>query len=347
MFKALFKSSAKPQGVRGPQKHLEHAVVALQGPRPTMEDRHTIMLNVNAGAYGGDCGFFGVFDGHGGVEAADYCAKSLCTAIVSNKNFPANISEAMKEGFRQLDDDLLKQSETINGASGSTATIALITDGIIYVGNVGDSRCVLSRGGRAVELSTDHTPFRPDEYTRIKKAGGWVDESGYLNGYISMSRAMGDADFKQCFRLLFPGHTFTGPLLISEPEIHEERLTDEDDFLILACDGLWKRLTSKKAVKVVRKALLESPDVQRAADKLVQEAIDLRTTDNVTAIVIMLQRPQWMKSDASISGGSALAAARAASSAGDRDGDSASCTGPPAVPAAAGAGALQLGDATR
>lgn len=58
---------------------------------------------------------------------------------------------------------------------------AVVRDGVLWVANAGDSRCVLSRGGRAVAMTQDHKPMDTEEYARIMKvcallvaAGGWL-----------------------------------------------------------------------------------------------------------------------------------------------------------------------------
>ena len=70
--------------------------------------------------------------------------------------------------------------------------VALIRDKQIIVANAGDSRCILSRGGKAVELSFDHKPEDDIERNRIQAAGGKVTEEGRVNGGLNMSRAIGN-----------------------------------------------------------------------------------------------------------------------------------------------------------
>jgi len=75
--------------------------------------------------------------------------------------------------------------------SGATAVVALVTPTDILVANAGDSRCVLGRAGRSVEMSEDHKPTNPAEKRRITRAGGSV-ALGRVNGELAVSRAMGD-----------------------------------------------------------------------------------------------------------------------------------------------------------
>ena len=75
--------------------------------------------------------------------------------------------------------------------SGCTACLALIRGNKLYVANAGDSRCVLSRSGKAIDLSVDHKPEDTTEKKRIDKAGGFVTPDGRVNGNLNLSRAIG------------------------------------------------------------------------------------------------------------------------------------------------------------
>ena len=61
----------------------------------------------------------------------------------------------------------------------------------MYVANAGDSRCVLCRAGKAIDLSLDHKPEDEPERQRIEKAGGFVTVDGRVNGNLNLSRALG------------------------------------------------------------------------------------------------------------------------------------------------------------
>ena len=109
---------------------------------------------------------------------------------------------AMKELWniqRDFDPQMMNVSEQnywdFCGA-GCTSTVAVIFKNQLYVGNAGDSRCVLSRGGQAIAMSTDHKPDLEWEKERIKKAGGEVFD-GRVNGNLNLSRSLGDLEYKK------------------------------------------------------------------------------------------------------------------------------------------------------
>lgn len=76
--------------------------------------------------------------------------------------------------------------------SGTTAVVALIRGKQLIVANAGDSRCVVSEGGKAVDMSYDHKPEDEVELARIKNAGGKVTMDGRVNGGLNLSRAIGE-----------------------------------------------------------------------------------------------------------------------------------------------------------
>lgn len=147
----------------------------------------------------------------------------------------------------------------------------------MLIANAGDSRAVLGKRGRAIELSRDHKPNCSSERLRIEKLGGMVYD-GYLNGQLSVARALGDWHLK--------GPKGSNGPLSCEPELQEIGLTEEDEFLIMGCDGLWDVMSSQCAVTMVRKELMLHNDPERCSRELVREAIKRNTCDNLTAVVI-------------------------------------------------------------
>lgn len=104
---------------------------------------------------------------------------------------------------------------------------------------------------------------------------------GYLNGQLSVSRAIGDWHMK-CQK----GESSSCYPLTAEPELQETILTEEDEFLILGCDGLWEVMSSQYAVSVTRKELMLHNDPQRCSRVLLREALKLNAFDNLTVVVV-------------------------------------------------------------
>lgn len=111
--------------------------------------------------------FFGVFDGHGGAKAAEFAARNMKRNILDEvlRRGDNEIEEAVKHGYLNTDSNFLE--EDLRG--GSCCLTALIRNGNLVVSNAGDCRAVLSKGGIAKALTSDHRPSREDEKTRIEK----------------------------------------------------------------------------------------------------------------------------------------------------------------------------------
>lgn len=137
-------------------------------------------------------------------------------------------------------------------AEGCTAAIVLIAKGKIYCANAGDSRTVLNRGGKAIDMSADHKPDDPKEKARVEKAGGIVMR-GRVDVVLACSRSIGDQQFKdstdESKNLLPPEEQKVS----AEPDIDIKELTKDDRFLVIACDGLWDCRSSQECVDELEK----------------------------------------------------------------------------------------------
>lgn len=90
--------------------------------------------------------------------------------------------QAFVEAIRRIDKEFLAIAAAAPGTiyCGSTALTVYVRDGHVYTCTVGDSRCMLCRAGKSVELSVVLTPGTPSERARIEAAGGWVTEEKEL-----------------------------------------------------------------------------------------------------------------------------------------------------------------------
>lgn len=241
----------------------------LRGKRANMEDFLQAKFSRHP-TTDATVGFFGVFDGHGGPGAAAYVQENLWKTLKSNNNFDSDIKQALVEAFVETDNAYLKDEANSNKDDGCTAVAAVLLGDQLIVANVGDSRAVLARDGKAYPMSEDHKPNRADERQRIEKAGGVVVWAGTwrVGGVLAVSRAFGDRLLKK--------------YVVAEPDILDTELTGSDTFLIMATDGLWDVVSNQDAITMVRNTL----NAEVAAVRLTTEAFKRGSSDNISCIVV-------------------------------------------------------------
>nr|CAD1828663.1 unnamed protein product [Ananas comosus var. bracteatus] len=265
------------------------------GPRKHMEDEHIRIDDLSAHLGSAltcprPSAFYGLFDGHGGPEAAAYIKRHAIRFFFEDAGFPQashadsifleSVENSVRRAFL-LADRALADDGNISSSTGTTALTALVFGRLLLVANAGDCRAVLCRKGVAVEMSQDHRPIYAGERQRVIESGGFIDD-GYLNGILSVTRALGDWDMKK------PPSSGSPSPLIAEPEFRQAELTEDDEFLIIGCDGIWDVMSSEHAVSVVRRGLRRHDDPDQCAKELVKEALKLNTFDNLTVIVVCL-----------------------------------------------------------
>ncbi|XP_023640686.1 probable protein phosphatase 2C 22 isoform X2 [Capsella rubella] len=261
------------------------------GSRSSMEDAYLCLDNFmdSFGLQSSEAGpsaFYGVFDGHGGKHAADFACHHIPRYIVEDQEFPSEINKVMSSAFLQTDTAFSEACSLDGGlASGTTALAAILSGRLLVVANAGDCRAVLSRQGKAIELSRDHKPMSSKERRRIEASGGYIYD-GYLNGQLNVARALGDFHIEGMKKK--KDGSGSGPL-IAEPELMTTKLTEEDEFLIIGCDGVWDVFMSQNAIDFARRRLQEHNDPLMCSKELVEEAIKRKSGDNVTAVVVCLQ----------------------------------------------------------
>lgn len=254
-------------------------------------------------------GFYSVFDGHGGDFVAKYSGANvgrILATVVSEKytDFLTekkdikdfSLSDCLIETFLKTDEELLEDKLSKLDHSGCTATSLLLDslNNILYCANAGDSRTVLGISGVAKNLSFDHKPTNIGEKTRIMQAGGFV-ESSRVNGNLALSRAIGDFEFKRNDKL--PAEE---QIVTAYPDIIAHHLNLEaDDFVILACDGIWDCLSSQECVNLIYYAIQQYPaDKEFSLAELSSIIVDVCCSpdagghgigcDNMTMMVVAL-----------------------------------------------------------
>ncbi|XP_039264892.2 putative protein phosphatase 2C T23F11.1 [Styela clava] len=260
----------------------------MQGWRINMEDEHTHSLCLNDEK---ESHMFAVFDGHGGQAAAQFASKKICNAVVSHHAYQkGDIAVALREGFLQLDDEMMRDPAIKDDMSGCTAVSILIKGGKIYCGNIGDSRAISSVRGHVQQLSFDHKPNHSRELQRITAAGGWV-EFNRVNGNLALSRAFGDFSFKKNLDKKPEEQVVT-----AYPDVIVKDLTPDHEFLVLACDGIWDVLSNEDVVDFVREKLATRMQPEMICEHLLTRCLANDCSaggigcDNMTVMIIVFKQ---------------------------------------------------------
>lgn len=232
-----------------------------------MEDFHVAKFTEMKGH---ELGLFAIYDGHLGDSVPAYLQKHLFSNILNDEEFWSDPNRTISKAYERTDEAILSHNPDL-GRGGSTAVTAILINGEkLWVGNVGDSRAVLSRAGQAIQMSVDHEPNT--ERGSIENRGGFVSnmpgDVPRVNGQLAVSRAFGDKSLKSHLR--------------SDPDVKHADISFDTDLLILASDGLWKVMENQEAVDIARKYR----DPQRAARQLTAEALIRESKDDISCVVV-------------------------------------------------------------
>mmetsp|Transcript_3230 Transcript_3230/g.4214 ORF Transcript_3230/g.4214 Transcript_3230/m.4214 type:complete len:480 (+) Transcript_3230:160-1599(+) len=274
---------------------LEGVVESILGQRRKMEDSCTVIDYLGQVCpelqkeleETMDCGrifsFYGVFDGHAGHRASRLLKILFHENIFKNPLFrERKIEEGLHASFYDVDRLILEQGREGKWKDGACAVSAIVLDDYLYVANAGDSECVLGRrrrkrkhivqaesnvyptpeerdhpdwtnmapfptpGHDAIIVSKAHKTSDPEEQKRVLDAGGIIS-FGRMFGDLAVARAFGDSEYKMPLA--------AADYISVEPCIRQVPMDEYDEFIIMASDGIWDKLTAQEAVDMVSKYL--------------------------------------------------------------------------------------------
>ncbi len=214
---------------------------------------------------------FAIYDGHGGKIVSEYLYNNFDKILQSNiekNNFI--IEKSLNDSFKEVNENLEKIPNT--KITGSTATVILIDNNILYCANVGDSQCYYISKDKITKLTDLHNCNNKDEVERVKKNKGMIFGNRVF-GSLSLTRSIGDLDFK-----------VYGVTAI--PKIVKEVLSDfYSKYIILGSDGVWDVINENDLIGIEKNTNGVCKDF---CEKIVNFAIQKGSKDNVSCIVIKI-----------------------------------------------------------
>jgi serine/threonine protein phosphatase PrpC len=277
------------------------AVVSVQGFRNDMEDAHNVVLD----GFKAHPSFmqFGVYDGHGGKDAAIFMHDNCPTAFRKLKD-PFSQDE-LTQTILDLDERFLSTPTREHGSTAcmvvaqpvdidtnkpveSASEVAADKLGLrLLAVNVGDSRAmVIRRDGSWLALTQDHKPDNADERMRILDAQGHVT-SGRVDGNLALSRAVGDYAYKANKQL-----DSRSQKVIAVPD-YQTHVLQPHDLLFVCCDGIFEQLGYEDVVRILLDELAStglkddaSWDLAQVLSVIINASIAAGSRDNHTAMLV-------------------------------------------------------------
>ena len=231
---------------------------------------------------------FEIFDGHGGDEMSNYLQMNLAQIYKQNLLLnKGNIILSLKNAFRDADDEM-KNQLNIEGL-GSTGTLVHIKwesedDLVVYSANVGDSRVSLISPEHIIRLSYDHRTTDEKERKRILESGLEIIDDR-INGTLMLTRIFGNYEYKNDEENEEEENS-SNKGLICEPFISKINidLNIENQFLILASDGIWDTITEEE----IQNIIISHNDTQQICSIVIKNCLRNEAWDNMSIFAIKL-----------------------------------------------------------
>ncbi|CAF1419608.1 unnamed protein product [Rotaria magnacalcarata] len=271
---------------------------AMQGWRSGMEDRHKYLVPFDDSSWK-LWSYFSIFDGHNGVDTANYAADYLEIHLLdafkktlvqqnddtikggepvhsSQLDIPA-LHAAIKQAYFELDQHL---KTMVKDDSGCVCITCLIGPEQIFLIHVGDSRAIIfSNDGHILAHTEDHKPDDPAEQERIHEAGGRISKSFAgdvlrVENQLAMTRVLGDFGIDK-------------HIVPPMADIVEYPRDSSAAFLVLACDGIWDVMTNEDVASFVV-ARVATMKLENIAAQLLDECLRRESTDNMSVYIVKL-----------------------------------------------------------
>ncbi|QNO16348.1 Stp1/IreP family PP2C-type Ser/Thr phosphatase [Alkalicella caledoniensis] len=201
-----------------------------------------------------------IADGMGGHNCGEHASK-LAVSLLKEKLINSEIIQ-LKTSIAQVNEEIYQfseKNETCKGM-GTTLTVALVRNGVLNLGHVGDSRAYVLRDNELCQLTTDHSFVQ-----------GLLD-----NGQITQEEAENH-----------PQKNILTQALGTSPDVEIQSLSQKlepNDIILLCTDGLTNLVTNDEISQV-----LQENTVEDSAEALLEKALERGATDNITMIIAMIE----------------------------------------------------------
>ncbi|KAL2624869.1 hypothetical protein AAZV13_07G019600 [Glycine max] len=273
----------------GENDKLRFGLSSMQGWRASMEDAHAAHPYLDEST-----SYFGVYDGHGGKAVSKFCAKYLHQQVLKSEAYLAgDLGTSLQKSFLRMDEMMRGQRgwRELAVLGDKIEKLSGMLEGFIWSPRSSEANDRVNDWAfeEAHNLSKDHKPELEAEKDRILKAGGFI-QVGRVNGSLNLARAIGDMEFKQNKYLPVEKQIVT-----ADPDITSVELCDDDEFLVIACDGIWDCMSSQQLVDFIHQQLKTenklSAVCEKVFDRCLAPAAGGEGCDNMTMILIQFKKP--------------------------------------------------------
>ena len=214
---------------------------------------------------------FALFDGHNGAQVAEYLKNNFCEILskVIKECEDLNFGENLKSAIEIIDKDISKLKGVQN--CGSTGTMVIIDNDMLYCANIGDSKCFYINEKEAIQITEDHNCKNKLEVEAVKKNGAKVF-NGRVFGCLLLTKAFGDTDFKE--------FGITCEPFIKKISINKNNIK----YVIIASDGIWDVVDDKQLFKIQNE--LKIGNAEELCNNLINYSLNGGSIDNISCIVL-------------------------------------------------------------
>ena len=300
MGKYLSKPVTSKQCEKGTGSDFHWGSAAMQGWRTNMED--TFIIEPTLGHLK-TFSLFLVLDGFGGSKVSELVSRDFSDFMMKHETFmrlkdgddydPNELAAAIKQSLLNFDEKM--SGATDMGRCGCTVTGALITPHHFVIVNLGDSRSIVCRQKEVLFTTTDHSPSAYKERERIEAAGGSVYKNR-INNDLNISRALGNFSMKNDTR-----KRKICQILSPEADVTVlDRSSEQDDFLAVASDGIFRSFSNAQLVDYIVKRIPYKRNLDDLAGDVLDYCCHSKSRDNLTLILIHFNNSKVQMDDTKI-----------------------------------------------